>query len=816
MKKVSIIEYIQIIKGNLISFLCIMMTCAIAQAFFIGINWCGLTAEQSVNDTLNRYCLHDLEVICPFGINEENIEKIREIEGVDKAEGSFVSYNIVNCSDRNINMKIIQLPEEIDLPYGIEGVLPESKGEVAVSRQWAEDYEVKIGDMVQLKDKTNLLCSDLYVTALLESPLYCLPELIQSESSPYNGALLQGFMYASEDTFDRSSYTGYPAVLIKSDYLYTYKQSEGGYSEKIQEIKKKVEALCESLAIYPDLINSSVITDSKAMQTANMKGCILTRNENKAQHVLNIFPENVGKLKNDIGFMVLVAGLIICFSAVSRLVKKDRVLIGTQLSFGISEKRIEMTYCGFAVAAAMIGCVLGIIIGRFAVLPSIMFVFKQYWMFEKTVFYSSASDVLLLSLCNIFAIAAAAYVSCKLSMKCKILDLLNDTGKGIKGGRIIEKYSFWKKVSLFNKASVNNIMTDKLRVFSTIVSIALSSALIVNGVGFYYKLSCSINYQFSELQDYNQIVFIDQNDEGAEKSIGKALEDEEIRYTPVYTICAGTRTVNGHENFASILVSDRNFDGMLHLYDPDKKRTDPLNGFLMSSTVDYYNDAPQGETVLITEASGHQVEVAVGGLYKSHLIDQQILCSKEKFKDAFGYEPKVNAFLVDTDNAENLNTRLKNINGFLFVFDYESYQSMFSDAFSSVSLVISSLLLLLSVLIEIFMLSNLFEMNIKEKRREAITLLMNGYEVRDAKKYIFADTKCLLAFGMLIGIPLGNLLTKITIYCSQTANTYFSYDVTPAAFVISIVITSLLTLLTGFEKLRIVDRFPLTGNTAYE
>ncbi|MCQ2399220.1 MAG: ABC transporter permease, partial [Clostridia bacterium] len=643
-------------------------------------------------DTLERYSLHDLEIICPLGFSDEGIEELKGLKDVKDVEGSYVSYNVINLPDSNTNVKISVLTKSVDLPFNVEGKLPEKKGEITINKRYASKYGVGIGDALHLDDPENLACSDLKVTAMADSVLYVNDHLIQNETSPLNGAVCQGFFDTTEDTFDKTAFPGYTEILITTDYTYTRKEESDDYYNKIEKFKDEALSVCNGLYPYSALDKLPVSIESG--QIDKLKCNALTRNENKSQNLIDLMPDIVEKIRNDLGITLLVGCMIICVFAIMRLIKTNGILIGTQLSFGIPERRIILTYSGFVIFAGTTGCIMGALIGRVVIIPLIMMTLKNFWAFEKTVFYFSLTETLLVFACVIALIALVAFVACKIAMRKKILDLLSGNADdnlqdGLKG-----KTRLWKKMSLINRSALNNLRSDKLRVVTTVVGIAITSALLVNGFGIDFLFPDTTNKYFSEIGGFNYVVYIDPACDGAEADIADVLNSEGIKYTSVYTSYVALKTETGNENFASIIVGDADIANMIHCYDPYTYKNVPLredqtidNCVLIGSGMGYYEDVFEGNKLTVIDMQGKETEVVIGGLYKHYLSDHQVLISKEKFTQFFGYEPKNNAFLIKCSDSGDLTKKLISHDGFVVIDDYEVHRRGAFRAFSQVSMV---------------------------------------------------------------------------------------------------------------------------------
>ena len=815
MKKVAIIEFFRIIKNDIKSFLSILLIAGMSVGAFLSLRWLSVSFTDSLLDTLDTYCLHDLEIVCPLGINDESIEEIRKIEDVKYAEGSYVTYSLVNLPDSNSNVKIVSLNENVDLPFDIEGELPSNKGEIAVNKKYATTHNLKIGDTIHLGDAKKLSCSDLKITALVQSVLFCNDGCYRLEISIYNNAPCEGFFYTPSETFDKSSLSGYSEILIKTNYEYTQKKVDKSYSEKIEALKTRLLNYFNSLEPYSSLSENIFLNEN---QIENLKCKALTRDENKSQSFIDTMPTIMENLGNVLGITMLIGCLIICIFSVSRLIKTNKNLIGTQLSFGIPKRRIILTYCGFLVLAAILGSIIGVLIGRFAILPIILSTIGKAWFFKQTIYYFSFTDTLIVFLIVVLIIFLTGFITCNLFMKKDALELLNESPSSNLNSGVLAKTRLYNKISIKNKMAINNLKADKLRVFGTVSGIVITSALFLNGFAILRLCPSTINKQFDDIYNFNQIVYIDSTNSEAESNVSEALVNEGISYTPVYMSYVGIRTEDGNQNYGSMIVSD-NINDAINCFKYETYRNVPIDESiedfaLISSNLTYYDDAKVGNSIFVTNNLGETNEIKIGGFYKHYLPENQILLSRAKYLEFFGEDAKTNAFLIKGNDTAKLHNILNEKDGYVLIENFENYQRYVFNMMSDVTVVLSVVLISISVFLDVFMLLNLFELNLKEKKKDAVTLLMNGYKEKNVKKYIFSDTKFMLIIGLIFGLPLGVALTAITISSIITANSFYSFYVWPLAFLISIVLTLILTFVIMLIKMSSVDKMSLIGNDA--
>ncbi|MGN0711622.1 MAG: hypothetical protein ACI4LO_07655 [Anaerovoracaceae bacterium] len=137
MKKMQIIELFSNIKATLMSFCAIMLFVVLSVGVFAGISWTSPALQRAADMVYEEGGLYDIEVVFPNGLTDEDMGKIREIEGVDELETTFTSVQMLKHNGKDYVTKVMSLMDNINTPINVDGTLPEKAGEIALNRSWA-------------------------------------------------------------------------------------------------------------------------------------------------------------------------------------------------------------------------------------------------------------------------------------------------------------------------------------------------------------------------------------------------------------------------------------------------------------------------------------------------------------------------------------------------------------------------------------------------------------------------------------------------------------------------------------------------------
>ena len=134
---------------------------------------------------------------------------------------------------------------------------------------------------------------------------------------------------------------------------------------------------------------------------------------------------------------------------------------------------------------------------------------------------------------------------------------------------------------------------------------------------------------------------------------------------------------------------------------------------------------------------------------------------------------------------------------------------VFVKTINSSFLLISFLYLGMSVAMAFLVLLNLQHTFVKEKERELVIMMINGYGRDQVKKYIYADTVFLSVIGIPLGLFAGIFISHLSIDAVSGPTMYFIHGINVPACLISALVTVGLTFLMTLLSLREVDRMPL-------
>lgn len=248
MKNTLYKDFLREIKNTKSRFISILLIVALGVGFFVGVKAASPSMEYSADKFFKSNNLMDYRIVSEFGIQEDDVEALKAIDGVEEVMPSYSTDLLVNSGNKNTVVRVHALPEAygssnqpINEVKVIEGRLPTKSGECVVEYNQKFPGSYKIGDTVKFlspKEDTEIdeiLNEDTYtVVGLIDTPQYI--SFDRGISLVGDGSILYYMMILPEDF----AYERYTEVYLKSTAsldlnVSSFSQEYEDYIAKLQE-----------------------------------------------------------------------------------------------------------------------------------------------------------------------------------------------------------------------------------------------------------------------------------------------------------------------------------------------------------------------------------------------------------------------------------------------------------------------------------------------------------------------------------------------------------------------------------------------------
>ena len=147
---------IRTVRGTLKRFVALAVICALGATMLVGLRASCLDLRHSADEFFDAQRLFDIRVQSTLGLTDEDVDALAGLEGVSVAEGGWSEtvYTTVGSGSAKAEVRALS-GKGLNEPLVLEGALPEGADEVAVTRRYAQEAGVGIGDVVSFRSEAD-------------------------------------------------------------------------------------------------------------------------------------------------------------------------------------------------------------------------------------------------------------------------------------------------------------------------------------------------------------------------------------------------------------------------------------------------------------------------------------------------------------------------------------------------------------------------------------------------------------------------------------------------------------------------------------
>ncbi len=228
----------QTIWKSLGRYIAIVAIIALGSAMFVGL----LTTKSDMVATTQKFTdetnMFDLRLLCTYGWTEAEVEQVRQMSGVESAEGSITMDVIAKPSDSTEELvyRLHSLPNQVSKVYLLGGRMPQTPNECLVDGSHADDSILGTSFTIAENNESATLESmaqtTFTVVGYVSTPLYM--DMARGNTTLGSGNLAS-YIYILRDAFAVDYYTEIGVTLTGEHEIYT------------EEFTDAMEAMAETL-----------------------------------------------------------------------------------------------------------------------------------------------------------------------------------------------------------------------------------------------------------------------------------------------------------------------------------------------------------------------------------------------------------------------------------------------------------------------------------------------------------------------------------------------------------------------------------------
>ncbi len=504
----------------------------------------------------------------------------------------------------------------------------------------------------------------------------------------------------------------------------------------------------------------------------------------------------------------LLVSAVICYASVARMIDEQRVLMGAQKAIGATPGEILSHFLIYNLVCALLGILLGWVLGVLIVENLVLFVFEVEFLFGSIPVQFNWTSALIAGGICMAIFMVATFLTCRRLVKEPSITLLRGEVPTTAKRRFFEDWDIWKKMSLYNRTMIRNVLSDKGRMMTTIMGVVGCTSLLVSCLTLKMGIENSSIRHFEEYFLYNHRLVVDTT-LADPADFAAILDGCGVEYTLVHDKLENYRPMDGSWDNAHVVAATETDDlaGFMVLEDVGTKEilTVPERGMLVSRRCAERFDLSAGSTVELMDENGLPRTVEIAGVVE-HYIDYHLFISSAAYYEEILGKPVDNCVFLLKADADTLRPIVQDMPGFLSLNDNSAYAAN-ADVHNLVIAICTALAAAMAMLV----LLNQITMCINRKARELAVMRINGYTVAQTKAYIYKDNIVLTALGLLLGCAFGIALGYLDVRIIETGACRFVRDPNWIACLIASGICTVFAIGVNILALRRIDKLSLTN-----
>lgn len=515
-------------------------------------------------------------------------------------------------------------------------------------------------------------------------------------------------------------------------------------------------------------------------------------------------------------FFILVAALV-CLTTMTRMVEEQRTQIGTLKALGYSSRTIMAKYLWYAIAASIIGSVIGLLIG-FSLFPKIIIDAYNLRYFLPEGITPFRWDYAFW--CTVVAIAVtgvSAWSAGYKELREQPAQLMRPKAPP-KGKRVLlEKWNWlWSKLNFTQKVTIRNLFRYKKRVLMTVIGIAGCTALMLTGFGLQYSVGAIVDKQFQEIFVYDALGSLDDETTADDlAAIQKQVADTPGVRSEMLIYYKGMDASVGSSEKISVTAfvpgEPQEIGSYISLHTREEKKPLTLSndGAIVNEKLAKLLKLKEGGVFTLTDAEGNTAQAKIVGITENYAMNY-VYMTPDYYAQLFGSKPVNNMFAMDMEEGADLSA----LSETLLTYDHVqglSYASDTTEQFADMVDSLGSIMLVIIIsagLLAFIVMYNLVNINVTERIRELATIKVLGFYDKEVSAYIYRENTISAVIGMLVGLFAGIFLERFVISTAEVDIVMFAPEIPWTAFFYAGALTLVFAFVVNFVlhfKLKKID-----------
>ena len=755
------------IRNNFSQFIAIFLMIMIGVMAYSGIK-AYMDGMQNTADVF--YSENNLQDFNVMGtLTREDLQTIQSIRNVENAEGKLY-VTATTDHDKTLLLSFIE-SNDISRFYVLDGVgFDSEQSGVWLDNYYAIENHIQVGDIISIKYDGLKLKEE--VLGLINVPDHLYDTRDESELYPDRKEFGFAFLSMNEISEEYIRNKVMREANIEDETIFNMVFPNFQYKDYIPYNIIMVDVSKNK--------NKDSVKNDIEDQVSNAKAIIPI--EDSASFVT--YQGEIDEGKTYVGVfsgIFLFIALLSVITTMTRIVKKERVQIGTLKALGFSNRKVLFHYIGYGFWISVFASIVGLILGYFFI--GNVFISLEMSFFE----IPNGHPVMnfwsyIVALLVVLAVVFITYVTGRSILKENPADTLRTEVPKVKHSDLkMIKLGILQKLSFSSKWNFRDILRNKMRTLMGLAGVVGCCMLIVCALGMFDSMNYFIKLQFETLYHFDYKLNLKEN-----------ITNSEMDYLKQY----GNHT----SQTLGIEIKD------------DKGRRESNNIFVTdaSNYVRFVNrknqiiDKPKDNGVFVTYKLAETKGYALGDTITWHIYGDNHYYTSEII--GFNKDPQNQNVTMTRAYLESLGLQyspdslytnvdlsgVKEIDGVETIQDIESLKDGMEGMLSMMKTMLI-LIIGIAVLLGSIIIYNLGVLSFTEKQYQFATLKVLGFKDSQIQNIFVKQNNWIAICSILLGLPLGFYLTDWLFKTAIEEHYDFGASITTKTYIIGAVGTFLVS-----------------------
>lgn len=776
------------IKQNLSQFITIFLMVLIGVMVYVGIEAYMDGMTSAADNFYKNNNIQDLNVM--GNLSDKDLDKIKSLNNVKDAEKKLV----VNAIDKDDKDKTYLLSFIDSNNISKFHIMDGEKFDVNKKGAWVDNFyaeknNLKVGDTIKIKYDTFSL--EEKILGLINVPDHIYDVKDESELVPNRENF--GFVYLSVNEITES----YIKDLVMKEMKIT---DEKIFDKYVTNFNYKEYIPYNYIMV--DVNKKKNVTSVKEEiedNVSNAKAIVKIEDTLSYQRYQGEIDEGASYVGIFSGLFLFIAMLSV-ITTMTRVVKKQKLQIGTMKALGIKNSKIVMHYVGYGFFVSLAAAIVGIILGKYFIGTFFLNMEMDYFEVPNGIPVVKPLSYLV-ALLVVMVVSFITYLTCRKELFKKPAEALRNEVPNVKVSSLnLSTKGIFKKLNFSSKWNYRDILRNKFRTVTAVVGIVGCCMLIVCAFGMLNSMNHFIKLQFEDLYNFNYKLSLKENIKDDEL---KVLTDKYGNNTSE-TLTIETK-IDKERETNTIFVT--NAGNLVRFQNENGEfiKVNKNNGVYVTRKLADQKDLKVGDTIKWhIYGVNKYYESKIVGLTKDPQV-QNLTMTKE-YLESLDIDYKPDSLYTNTDLKG-----IKDIKNVSLVQDINELKNGLESMLSMMKSMIM-LIIVFAIGLGAIIIYNMGILSYSEKQYQFSTLKVLGFSDKKIRKIFVQQNNWITVLSIIIGLPTGYYMTS-WIYESVIADNYdLSAYINLSTYLIAIIGTILVSIIVSRMLSKKVNKIDMVSS----